>query len=1114
MPQHLRIFISSPGDVPDERLRADLVVDKISQDFCRFFTFETYRWEHEPMLASGHFQDAIDPPSSADIVILTLWSRLGTPLPEKTGAREYRGIDGRTPVTGTEWEYEDALQSARDKGAPDILAFRNVSPATIDTRDQALREKSLRQLDALDVFWKRHFADRGVFLAAYDEYQSIEEFSVRLEESLRKLIERRIAALTGTSAQGPIWSGAPFRGLQPYEFEHAGIFFGRDELVAKAAEQLAAGARAGTAFLLITGASGSGKSSLVKAALVPRLMKPQRIQGVAFLRRAIYRPADGQGDVILGLVEALTRIGHDGDGLPEMLAPGQSASQLAAHLRAAAEGPGFVFSSALGRLTEEGRRAGLLLDFEQARLIMVIDQLEELFTNSAIGVDDRNLFIRLIGNLARSQAVWVIATLRADFWHRAAEVPDLLALAQGSGRLDILAPSLAELAEMIRKPAQAAGLSFEINSESGLGLDAVLAEDAANEPGALPLLSFTLDSLYGKDVVKDGRRDLTFATYRSLGGLEGAIATRADEIVAGLADAAKAAVPRVVRALATISSDADQTVVARVAPLTDFPDGSPARQAVDALTAARLLVASNENATATVRLAHEALISHWQRAREQLLADRRDLQTRALVERQRVRWNYATSGRQKQQLLLRDPDLASAIDLAGRWGDELNPAIRNFILKSRQRSRLMQQLTAMAAVLFALVAVAAIYGLVQVQQERARAETNFEKALLTANDLAAANQSSAQGDFANALGQARAAEKTMSELTKQSPSASAFVALADSKTTVGDLLMNQGKLADAFDEFRASLSIREQIVAAHPEKVEILGIGHGRLGYLYKREGKWAEALKEFRNALGIREQLVTEGKGDAITYRNIVIGHRDSGDMLESSGDTKAAQAEYRTALARANDFSKEKLAGNLLLQWDIAALHERLGRYYLNSREFDNAFSEFQTALDTMRPVAMNDPGSVQKQHDMALFEGEVGDALVRKGKNTEGAAHYTASFAVLSAPSMKRTWAANSSLLGGLALSLILARDFSKALEVAEFAIAAAPGDTWLRSGRAAALMFLNQTDEARAEYMGHRGERAQNEKTWETLVSAEFEQFRTAGLTNPLMDDVEKQFVGKD
>jgi hypothetical protein len=88
MTQRLRVFISSPGDVPDERLRADLVVDKVAQDFGRFFSFDTYRWEHEPMLASGHFQDAIDPPSKADIVILILWSRLGTALPERTTGRE------------------------------------------------------------------------------------------------------------------------------------------------------------------------------------------------------------------------------------------------------------------------------------------------------------------------------------------------------------------------------------------------------------------------------------------------------------------------------------------------------------------------------------------------------------------------------------------------------------------------------------------------------------------------------------------------------------------------------------------------------------------------------------------------------------------------------------------------------------------------------------------------------------------------------------------------------------------------------------------------------------------------------------------------------------------
>jgi hypothetical protein len=85
------------------------------------------------MLASGHFQDAIEPPSTHDIVLLILWSRLGTPLPERTAVREYRGIDGRVPVTGTEkaalvlrlwsawhrWNMSAGCTSA-DSGAGDI----------------------------------------------------------------------------------------------------------------------------------------------------------------------------------------------------------------------------------------------------------------------------------------------------------------------------------------------------------------------------------------------------------------------------------------------------------------------------------------------------------------------------------------------------------------------------------------------------------------------------------------------------------------------------------------------------------------------------------------------------------------------------------------------------------------------------------------------------------------------------------------------------------------------------------------------------------------------------------------------------------------------------------
>ena len=86
------------------------------------------------MVASGHFQDSIEPPSAFDIVVLIVWSRLGTPLPERTKVREYRGMDGRAPVTGTEWEYEEALKAAQEVGTPDLLVYRSREDARVRTR--------------------------------------------------------------------------------------------------------------------------------------------------------------------------------------------------------------------------------------------------------------------------------------------------------------------------------------------------------------------------------------------------------------------------------------------------------------------------------------------------------------------------------------------------------------------------------------------------------------------------------------------------------------------------------------------------------------------------------------------------------------------------------------------------------------------------------------------------------------------------------------------------------------------------------------------------------------------------------------------------------------------
>ena len=99
------------------------------------------------MLASGHFQDAIVAPGEADIVVLILWARLGTPLPKA----QYRGIDGRSPVTGTEWEYEAALAANALKGVPDLLAYKKKTAPRAEYRTAADIVELGRQLQQLEI---------------------------------------------------------------------------------------------------------------------------------------------------------------------------------------------------------------------------------------------------------------------------------------------------------------------------------------------------------------------------------------------------------------------------------------------------------------------------------------------------------------------------------------------------------------------------------------------------------------------------------------------------------------------------------------------------------------------------------------------------------------------------------------------------------------------------------------------------------------------------------------------------------------------------------------------------------------------------------------------------
>jgi len=811
MATRLRVFISSPGDVRDAREVAAQTVEKIAPDYLRHFAIEPYMWETEALDASGHFQDSIEPPSGFDIVAMILWSRLGTLLPEETPVRRYAGIDGRVPVTGTEWEYEDALRAARDHGAPSLLVYRSRKSAQVDAWDAERRNEELEQLAALDRFWSRHFADHGTFIGAYHEFADLDNLAAMFEAHLRKLVDRRVEAATSSPAGGApgarLWAKSPFRGLEAFEFEHAPIFFGRAEPVGKALGQFIDNAAAGKTFLLVLGASGAGKSSIVKAGMAPRLCLPRRVVGKSFLRRVTFHPSETQAgeDVFASLARALATTDGDDVGVPGL----DDVEALARILRATPDHSHAYLEVALDRLTEQARKSGRILLSEQAALLLMVDQLEELFTDQRITADQRRGFAALLSALSKGGRVWIIATMRSDLWHRVSETPDLIDLAEGFGRFDALPPRPAEICQMIELPAEAAGLTFARNPVDGVALDDQIVEDASNAPGVLPLLSYLLEQLYEADAVDAGGSVLTYATYAKLGGLKGAIAARAETILGAQTDEVKAALRSMLFSLVQTSADSagNVTMTARRAPLATFVPGTPVRTLVDAFLdpSARLLVADQASEGGpVVRVAHEALLTEWRRAKDCIGDDAVLLAIRRTTEERYARWTAIAPSRAGplDRVLAAEPGLLSGVDLdeARRLDREFRGDLPAGIVQYIERSA-------------------------QSERRRRRRVVVVLSSIAAATTLLAA--------FAGA----------MAYLAHQSASA-ALVQLTD-RTLVdserdGDADVKARDFTGAIAKYTANIGLAQTLVSrepANPQWLFNLATEHARLGYVLLRRG-------------------------------------------------------------------------------------------------------------------------------------------------------------------------------------------------------------------------------------------------------------------------------------
>jgi hypothetical protein len=444
----------------------------------------------------------------------------------------------------------------------------------------------------------------------------------------------------------------PYRGLQSYDEEHAPLFFGRSKFVATLAERVRA-----QSLTIVLGASGTGKSSVVKAGLLPllRSCEPDAWQILPPLR---------PGKSPLAALAALSLEGEPGD--PDAIA---------GRLEAARSDP-----EALARRVAAWAAAPTAETSPSARLLIVVDQFEELLTICWDAAERERFLVQLDRAMAACpDRLRVVLTLRSDFEPQFGQSP--LQEEWLAARVVVPAMTLDEYREVIEGPALVKVLYFQGKVSSQAFIDRLIG-DVANTPGALPLLSFCLSELYRSYLERRGDdRCLREDDYEALCGVGGSLRNRVDKIYHGLPDDAhRETMGRVM--LRMVSVEGGELARRRV-PSEEFVYEDPeenrrVQEILRRLTEARLVVEGKEvDSEPFVEPAHDELIRGWDILLRWSRDEAESLQLRRRLTPASIAWSRRHGG-----LWLADPRLGILKQVLQNRGNWLNRVEVRFVKRS------------------------------------------------------------------------------------------------------------------------------------------------------------------------------------------------------------------------------------------------------------------------------------------------------------------------------------------------------------------------------------------------------------------------------------------------
>ncbi|MBI1878288.1 MAG: hypothetical protein HYR94_08700 [Chloroflexi bacterium] len=505
----------------------------------------------------------------------------------------------------------------------------------------------------------------------------------------------------------PFTGRNPYRGLRKFTEDEAEFFFGRNAAIQSLLDTIKQLVDAETSrelpdLVTVLGPSGSGKSSLVRAGLIPALQQGRLPGSEHWFIKVMVPNVHPLDEVAAQFVEPTGR------GLPAVRADLNTGEKALHQLM-------------LESLTRAGKP-------EDAVFVLVMDQFEELFTLCEDEAERQAFLAQLlyVSRTRRNRGL-IILTMRADFYGKAAaykRLADVITLNQM-----LVSPMTdKELREAILLPAEAVGLELE------KALVETLLNDTAKAPGVLPLLQHTLQELFNQ---RDGNL-LTLEAYRAMGGVKGALAHRADAILDSMPMPQRHIVRRIFMRL--IQPEEGAVATRRRATfnevLTEDSEASEVEAVVQILTDANLIVAGRNEETGEILLdvTHEALLEEWPRFQSWLDYDRQGLRIRQQLSLAAQDWE----GRKRDNdSLYRGARLLEAEEWVAKFPGEINPLEQAFFEASqaarnraeaekRKRTRWLIRGLTVGLILVALGAVYGLYG--QYQAERSKATAQAERA--------------------------------------------------------------------------------------------------------------------------------------------------------------------------------------------------------------------------------------------------------------------------------------------------------------------------------------------------------------------------------------------------